>query len=65
MVMTNGRQTSGDYGYDLAHEDRPEASAPDASAPDVRPGHEPGSTTPAGSQDEQDQDLGYDEAHDF
>jgi hypothetical protein len=60
MVMTNGRQTSGDYGYDLAHEDRP-----DALAPDVRPGHEPGSTTPAGGQDEQDQDLGYDEAHDF
>jgi hypothetical protein len=40
-------------------------------APDVRPGHEPGSTTPAGRQDEQDQqdqqdqDLSYDEAHDF
>jgi hypothetical protein len=63
MVMTNGRQTSGDYGYDLAHEDRP-----DALAPDVRPGHEAGSTTPAGrqdEQDEQDQDLSYDEAHDF
>jgi hypothetical protein len=51
---------SGDYEYDLAHE---------ASAPPGRVGNEPraehSGPSPVRRQVELDQDMSYDEAHDF
>jgi hypothetical protein len=55
---TDPRQTSGDYGYDLVHEDIGEA--PPASSPG--PG---GSPPPSGRTTDHSEDLAYDEAHDF
>jgi hypothetical protein len=62
--MTQGQQTPGDYGYDLAHEELGGAKAPDV-APDVRPSPEHVGTPPTGGPVERGDDLGYDEAHDF
>jgi hypothetical protein len=58
--MTQGPQASGDYGYDLAHE---ELSGRRTAAP--RPEPERAGPAPAGGSDDQDEDFGYDEAHDF
>jgi hypothetical protein len=55
---------SGDYGYDLAHEDRAHEPAVAAKGPHERPGEHPG-PAPAARQVEFDQDMSYDEAHDF
>jgi hypothetical protein len=52
--------TSGDYGYDLAH-DVPR-SAQTAAHHDP---NRPGSTSPAPSTGERGEDYEYDEAHDF
>jgi L-cysteine desulfidase len=52
--------TSGDYGYDLAHEAVTRARAPENRAP--------GGTRPASHASgtgDQGQDYEYDEAHDF
>ena len=51
---------SGDYEYDLAHE---QPGGP-GSAPAERRGEHPG-PAPAGREVELDQDMSYDEAHDF
>jgi len=58
-VQQRPDDTSGDYEYDLAHE----AVAGRRSAtrqPAARPGQ-----APAGQAAEADQDMSYDEAHDF
>jgi len=55
---TDPRQTSGDYGYDLVHEEI--GAAPPASSPG--PG---GSPPPSGRTTDHTEDLAYDEAHDF
>ncbi|MDQ1662026.1 MAG: hypothetical protein QOJ68_2006 [Blastococcus sp.] len=64
--MAQDRATSGDFGYDLVHDDvpRPRATAPTAPTPT---GHTPGGQAPSGSNGRSDrrEDLGYDEAHDF
>jgi hypothetical protein len=55
-----GPQPSGDYGYDLVHEDMGQARARGASpGDDERPG------SVRGRQTDSSEDLGYDEAHDF
>ncbi len=51
------RTPSGDYGYDLVHQE--------VGAGDGRPAQEHGSAPPAASADDSGGDLGYDEAHDF
>jgi hypothetical protein len=57
--MASGRpEEAGDYEYDLAHE-RPEGAAP-APRHDERPGR-----APEHRPVEFDQDMSYDEAHDF
>jgi len=55
-----GRQsdeTSGDYGYDLVHEE--------AGRQASKPGPEPSGGPPADGIDDVQGDYGYDEAHDF
>ena len=58
--MDSQQDMSGDYGYDLAHEamtrGRPPGEGPAAAR---RP------MSPAPEKADQDQDLEYDEAHDF
>ncbi|HEX2075825.1 MAG TPA: hypothetical protein VHF92_18770 [Geodermatophilus sp.] len=54
------QDTSGDYGYDLAHQD---ADAP--RTPDRPTGPTTGSTPRAAGKDDRDEDISYDEAHDF
>jgi hypothetical protein len=54
------RDTSGDYGYDLAHEAAGREGRP--VAPD---GGEERPPVAAGGRAEPDGDYGYDEAHDF
>jgi hypothetical protein len=58
--MTQGPQASGDYGYDLAHE---EPGGGKTAAP--RPEPERTGPAPAHSSVDPDEDFGYDEAHDF
>jgi hypothetical protein len=55
-----GPETSGDYGYDLAHE-----AVRGGRPRDERPHHEPGPVKHAEGRADQGQDLAYDEAHDF
>ena len=58
------QESTGDYGYDLVHEDiGHRASAGDASAP--RAGAPRPSGSPTGSTGETAGDLSYDEAHGF
>jgi hypothetical protein len=59
VAMTQGPQASGDYGYDLAHEEKGGGNAPAPS-----PGPER-TAPPVSSSADQDEDFGYDEAHDF
>jgi len=49
----------GDYGYDLAHED-----VRGRSPAEPRPGEHPG-PPPRRKDADRDEDLAYDEAHDF
>ncbi len=51
---------SGDYEYDLAHEQ----TSGGGGAPEERRGERPG-PAPAHREVESDADMGYDEAHDF
>ena len=53
-------ETTGDYGYDLAHEAIPRGrSAPERAA------QEPHRRAPADGRADRGQDYEYDEAHDF
>ena len=54
------REPSGDYAYDLAHENVPRVAAHDDQSRRARAG-----ASPAGARPDLDQDFGYDEAHDF
>ncbi len=54
------RDTSGDYGYDLAHEATARAKAPEPDS-----GHQPRTTVHPGGTADRDEDYAYDEAHDF
>ena len=58
--MERDRETAGDYGYDLAHEETGQVTAPDDRT-DLS--HD--SSPPASGKDELSGDLGYDEAHGF
>ena len=63
-MTSEPREPSGDYGYDLVHEDvgqrtaAAEPSAPQAGAPWP-------SGPPSGAEGARADDLGYDEAHGF
>jgi hypothetical protein len=60
VLVDSQPDTSGDYGYDLAHEAMSRGRPPgDTAAPGPRP------MSPAPARTDQDQDLEYDEAHDF
>ena len=54
------QQASGDYGYDLAHEE-----VARSRPPGDRPDPEHRGSSPAGRPTDTDQDYGYDEAHSF
>jgi hypothetical protein len=59
VLVDRQQDTSGDYGYDLAHE---------ATGRPVEPAERTGAEaerSPAAGRTDQGQDLGYDEAHDF
>jgi hypothetical protein len=58
-METQEPQSAGDYGYDLAHEERG-----GAKAPDPRPAEQPRRPASGGRPDPDD-DYGYDEAHSF
>ncbi|HEY4603465.1 MAG TPA: hypothetical protein VIH08_03925 [Blastococcus sp.] len=55
-----GQSASGDYGYDMAHEDMR-----GRRVPDDRAGPEHPQRPPAKAAAEPDEDMSYDEAHDF
>jgi hypothetical protein len=58
------QDTSGDYGYDLAHEAAGRSGTPrEGAVPDRGP--EQHVSPPAPARADQGQDLEYDEAHDF
>ena len=54
--MGRAQEPTGDYGYDLAHQDVPAASRPDDGG---------GDPVPTSGQEDTGGDYGYDEAHDF
>ena len=58
--MDRQQDTSGDYGYDLAHE-----AAGRPAAPGHPTGGEPAEGRPPAPRSEPTGDLEYDEAHDF
>jgi hypothetical protein len=58
--MERDEEISGDYGYDLAHEETGPVQAPADTT-----GHEHGSAPPVGGKDDLSTDVSYDEAHDF
>jgi hypothetical protein len=58
------RDSSGDYSYDLAHEEIGRVTAPDDTTGDAT-GDPHGSASQAAGKDEPSADLGYDEAHGF
>jgi hypothetical protein len=60
MVVKQDRDAPGDYGYDLAHEEIGSREARDDGT-----GHERGSPSPARGSAQSEEDLAYDEAHDF
>jgi hypothetical protein len=64
--MAQDRATSGDFGYDLVHDDVPRSRVARPTG-DVPTGHTSGGQPPSGSHGRSDlrEDLGYDEAHDF
>lgn len=57
--MDRQQDTSGDYGYDLAHEAAERQAPTGPTAGEERP------PVPDDSRTAPDGDLGYDEAHDF
>jgi hypothetical protein len=59
VLVDRQQDTSGDYGYDLAHE-----ATGRGRAPDDRAGQAQGDRSPAVGKADQGEDLGYDEAHD-
>ena len=59
-MTQQGSEPSGDYGYDLVHEE-----IAGGRTRDRRSGQEPGSGFPAAGPAEGGGDLEYDEAHDF
>jgi hypothetical protein len=59
------RESSGDYGYDLAHENMAHENVPRAAAHDGPSDRERAGASPAAAKPDPDQDFGYDEAHDF
>jgi hypothetical protein len=63
--MAQDRAASGDFGYDLVHDDVPRSRVTGPTG-DVPTGHT-GGQAPSGSHGRSDlrEDLGYDEAHDF
>jgi hypothetical protein len=69
-VTERDKESAGDYGYDLAHEETGRVTpsddttgSPMGQAP---PRTSPGDSEDGGpSEDLGDEDLGYDEAHDF
>ena len=58
--MDRQQDPSGDYGYDLAHEATGRGRASEERPPDPE-----AERRPVDARDDQGQDLGYDEAHDF
>ncbi len=58
--MKTNPPPSGDYGYDLVHDDVRRGSG---HADQPRP--VAGRTSEPSGKDDRDEDLGYDEAHDF
>ena len=58
--MDRQQDTTGDYGYDLAHE-----ATGRTRAVEDRTGNTGGERSPAHRPAGEGQDLGYDEAHDF
>ena len=58
--MDRQQDTSGDYGYDLAHEEGRRAGVP--ADPAGRAERQP---LPTDGRADADGDIGYDEAHDF
>ena len=58
------RDTSGDYGYDMAHEGSAQHRIGGA-APADDPRHQRHATPGPGQPADHDGDYGYDEAHDF
>ena len=58
--MRQDPESSGDYGYDLVHEEIARGKVRDG-----RPGDEHGSPPPAGRRADAAEDMSYDEAHDF
>jgi hypothetical protein len=68
-VTDPGQSASGDYGYDLAHEDMAHEVTTHLrtgreKAPGERPGEHAG-PSPASREGENNEDMSYDEAHDF
>ena len=59
-MTQQGSEPSGDYGYDLVHQEIDGGRTPDRRS---GPGH--GSGFPAAGPDDGAGDLEYDEAHDF
>jgi hypothetical protein len=59
-VTEQVRDGSGDYGYDMAHED-----VRGGRAPADRGGQEHRTPSPAPGNPDPGEDLGYDEAHSF
>ena len=58
-------QPSGDYGYDLVHEEIRRARGQDDHPPGPSAGDPSGPASPAAAEDDRTTDFGYDEAHDF
>jgi hypothetical protein len=56
-VGRQGDETSGDYGYDLVHEETGRRTG--------KPGPETAGQPPSDGTDDAQGDYGYDEAHDF
>jgi hypothetical protein len=58
--MRRDEEISGDYGYDLVHEEVGPVPVPEDTT-----GLGYGSAPPAGGKDDLSTDVSYDEAHDF
>ena len=63
--MTQPPEPLGDYGYDMAHEDMAHEQATGSPAPRSGAGGEHHAPAPTRRDTDVQEDLGYDEAHDF
>jgi hypothetical protein len=63
--MEPERSTAGDYGYDMAHEDRSQHESRDGTAPGLRTEREQVTPSPVLGKPDLAEDFGYDQAHDF